>query len=368
MTIALRLEPADDAALTREYEGNLRHGRALVPEVADADPLTPATLVVVRPSDGAELHIPGQIVMILPDGAVRGTALELDFTREVSREHLEGFVAGMSMEPEPSLETMPGESPHEAFGGLVPLEEVVEPEATGAVEEPALETPHEAFGGLVPLEPIDEPSAAPSTLPPTLDSLEPPTLDSLEPPPAASAASAEAVALPAMPEPEGVEAAEATESVTASSEGEAEGEAEEEGGSEAGPVDNKLLRIRKLSAAERTRCAREGTLEDRVLLERCFGKTVWEDLLRNPQLTTPEVARIASKGSAPRPLLEQIVDNAGWARQSIVRRALLTNPRVSADGIAKLLRLTPKNELRLICQTSAYPATVRAAAKKMLTD
>lgn len=366
MTIALRLEPADDAALTREYEGNLRHGRALVPEVADADPLTPATLVVVRPSDGAELHIPGQIVMILPDGAVRGTALELDFTREVSREHLEGFVAGMSMEPEPSLETMPGESPHEAFGGLVPVEEVVEPEAWAAPEEPAVEAPHEAFGGLVPLEELpEEPPPAISEPPPTLDSLEPPTLDSLEPPPAASAASAEAVAPPAMPEPE---AAEAAEAVTASSEGEAEGEAEESGDSEAGPVDNKLLRIRKLSAAERTRCAREGTLEDRVLLERCFGKTVWEDLLRNPQLTTPEVARIASKGSAPRPLLEQIVDNAGWARQSIVRRALLTNPRVSADGIAKLLRLTPKNELRLICQTSAYPATVRAAAKKMLTD
>lgn len=352
MTIALRLEPADDAALSHEYQGNLRHGRALVPEVADADPLTPAVLVLVRPSDGAELWIPGQIVMILPDGAVRGTALELDFTSDVSREHLESFVAGMPMEPELALETIAGESPHAAFGGLLPVEEV---------EEPAPATEHEAFGGLVPLEPVEEPVDGASEPPPTLDSFEPPTLDSLEPP---TLESVEAVQALEVREAKGEPAEEpAVEHADSTDDEEAE-----ETESDAGPVDNKLLRIRKLSAVERTRCAREGTLEDRVLLERCFGKTVWEDLLRNPQLTTPEVARIASKGSAPRPLLEQIVDNAGWARQSIVRRALLTNPRVSADGIAKLLRLTPKNELRLICQTSAYPATVRAAAKKLLTD
>ena len=141
-------------------------------------------------------------------------------------------------------------------------------------------------------------------------------------------------------------------------------EEEDEPGDAGGP----LARLRRLSMVERTKVAREGHLEDRVLLERLFGKAVWEDLLRNPQITVPEIARIAGKGTVPRVMLEQIVENPAWSRQSIVRRALLGNPRVSPDGIQKLLRMTPKNDLKIIAQTSAYPAAVRGAARKLLDD
>lgn len=137
---------------------------------------------------------------------------------------------------------------------------------------------------------------------------------------------------------------------------------------EAGEAQGPMARLRKLSTVERMKLARDGHLEERVLLERLFGKAVWEDLLRNPQITVPEIARIAGKGTVPRVMLEQIVDNPAWGRQSIVRRALLGNPRVSADGILKLLRMTPKNELKLIAQTTAYPAAVRGAARKLLDD
>jgi hypothetical protein len=125
-------------------------------------------------------------------------------------------------------------------------------------------------------------------------------------------------------------------------------------------------RLRGLSVAEQLRVAREGTLDERVVLERLYGKTVWEVLLRNPRLTVPEVARMAKLGTLPRTLLEVIVANASWLQNGQVRRALLSNPRLSQEMVQKVLSLLPRDELKLVPQASAYPPTVRAAAKAMV--
>jgi hypothetical protein len=125
-------------------------------------------------------------------------------------------------------------------------------------------------------------------------------------------------------------------------------------------------RLRKLSVTEQQKVARSGDLNDRVMLERIYGKHVWEGLLHNPKLTLPEVARIARKGTVPRPLLEHVVDNNAWIKAPIVRRALLGNPRVSYEAIMKLLRITPKHELRTIYKTNTYSAQVRECARKVL--
>ena len=77
---------------------------------------------------------------------------------------------------------------------------------------------------------------------------------------------------------------------------------------------------------------------------------------------------IARKGSVPRPLLELIVENNTWIAAPIVRRALLGNPRVSSEAILKLLRLTPKHELKSIQKTNTYSMQVREAAKRVLEN
>lgn len=125
-------------------------------------------------------------------------------------------------------------------------------------------------------------------------------------------------------------------------------------------------RLRKLSQVEQQKIARSGDLSDRVMLERLYGKAVWEGLLHNPKLTVPEVARMAQKGTMPRPMVELILDNASWVQQGSVRRALLGNPRVSSEGVLKILRATPKHELKVITKSSAYAAPVREAARKLL--
>jgi hypothetical protein len=146
---------------------------------------------------------------------------------------------------------------------------------------------------------------------------------------------------------------------------------ERAGGGSARPVElqaaeTRQERLRHLSAAEQVKVARRGELADRLAVERMYGKQVWEALLHNPRLTIPEVAKIARKGTVPKPVLDIILDNAGWIKADAVRRALLSNPKIGADSVMKLLRITSKHELKTIEKGSAYGAIVRDAARKLL--
>lgn len=125
-------------------------------------------------------------------------------------------------------------------------------------------------------------------------------------------------------------------------------------------------RLRGLPVVEQLRVAREGSIEERIVLERLYGKTVWETLLRNSRITAPEVARMAKMGTMPRPLLEIIVGNPAWLQVPQVRRALLSNPRLSQDMVQRVLSLLPREELKHVPQNAAYPPAVRAAAKAMV--
>jgi hypothetical protein len=125
-------------------------------------------------------------------------------------------------------------------------------------------------------------------------------------------------------------------------------------------------RLRHLSMAEQHKVARDGEIHERVVLERMYGKTVWEPLLHNPRLSHPEVARIARMGALPRPLMELIVGNATWLKSPEVRRALLANPRLTADQIPRVLRLLSRQELKLVPLQTTYPHAVREAARRML--
>jgi hypothetical protein len=124
--------------------------------------------------------------------------------------------------------------------------------------------------------------------------------------------------------------------------------------------------LRGLSSAEQQRMAASAGLSERIALERMYGPNVWETLLRNPRLTIPEVARIARKGTLPRPLVDVIAAAASWLAAPEVQRALLSNPRASAAVVSKILHAMPRNDLARVPQQTAYPTTVRAAAKKLL--
>jgi hypothetical protein len=125
-------------------------------------------------------------------------------------------------------------------------------------------------------------------------------------------------------------------------------------------------RMRHLTSAEQQRLATSGTLQERTMLERLYGPTVWEALLASGRLSPPEVARIARKGTVPKPLLEMIGANGAWLASALVQRALLSNPRCPATLAQRVLQSLPRRELALVPQQTAYPMAVRQAAKALL--
>jgi hypothetical protein len=242
----------------------LVYGRVFAAERVDLPLFSAIELVVEHPISRAQVHVPAQVVMVMREGAMRGSALQ--------------FAAR-----------------HPDLAALVSESERDEPEP----ESPA--------------EPVR-------------------TLDAC---------------------------AEASED-----EGEADGDVRPAHRDAVAP--DRHGHLRNLAAPERLKVARGGTLEERVQLERLYGTAVWEPLLRNPKITVPEVARMARKGTLPKPLLDHICDNEQWVRQSIVRRALLSNPRLSADNALRVLKTLPARELKFVPQQTAYPALVRQVAQRLL--
>lgn len=129
---------------------------------------------------------------------------------------------------------------------------------------------------------------------------------------------------------------------------------------------NIFERLRGLTLIQAMKVANSPDPSERMALERMYGKTVWEALLRNPRLTAPEVSRLARMGTLPRTMLEIILNNGGWLGVPEVRRALLCNPRLGTDQVVRVLRLLPKHELKLASTLTAYPFAVRDQAKRLL--
>jgi hypothetical protein len=125
-------------------------------------------------------------------------------------------------------------------------------------------------------------------------------------------------------------------------------------------------RVRKLNPAARDKLARTGNLSERVALERAFGASVWEALLEHAQISGAEIAKIAKNGLAPATILSHIAGHAGWLSKPEIRRALLSNPRLPTAQAERVLRSLPPTELRLVPSQAAYPAGIRAAARRLL--
>jgi hypothetical protein len=71
-------------------------------------------------------------------------------------------------------------------------------------------------------------------------------------------------------------------------------------------------------------------------------------------------------GTLPKPLIDVIVSHAGWLTKPLVRRALMSNPRLEGRSLMKVLRALPKPELKVVPLQTAYSYRVREAAKRLL--
>jgi hypothetical protein len=125
-------------------------------------------------------------------------------------------------------------------------------------------------------------------------------------------------------------------------------------------------RVRVLDLAEREAMARQGSLPERVALERRFGSSVWEGLLHNPQITPREVQRMAKSTSLPSGLVNLVVGNRAWLSDPAISQALLGNPRISGAHIERVLRALPQADIQRVAEQSSVRMQVRQAAKRLI--
>ncbi len=301
----ITLAVEDPVVLHALIEDHLLKGRAFVTGDHAVTERTPCELVIVH--QGRSHVLRGETVHIRREDPGRGVGIQLARLDEAGATSLRALI-----DP-PILEPLPEPEPPI-------LEPLPEPEPPILEPEPPI------------LEPLPEP--------------EPPILEPLpEPEPA--------------PEPP---AAETPTPIGAADEQEAPlSEA-----TEAAAMSSLHDRIRGLSGQEQIKMAAHGSLAERTILERIYGPTVWETLLRGGRITVPEVARIARKANLPRPLVELVASTPGWLAAGEVQRALLSNLRSSPAVIQKVFNAMPRRELLLVPQQTAYPEPVRAAAKRRL--
>src|SRR5689334_24038550 len=90
----LRMSFADQAALARELDSNLRHGRAFILGAGGVEALIDCVLVLVHPTSGHEIGLRGQVVMVSDAEPVRGIGIQLrPFDANVLR-MVQAFVDG----------------------------------------------------------------------------------------------------------------------------------------------------------------------------------------------------------------------------------------------------------------------------------
>lgn len=321
MRISLEFE--DLAALRHEGEATLRRGRALVQAIPGAQVRDLCVLVLIHPFDGSQLEMPSEIVFLDPGEAQMGLAF-VDFGPQ-AQSSLCSFLAHQP----------PVESPEE--------------ELPGASEQGA------------PTE-VDYVAVDPDALPPLVD--ERMQQAPADPGEAAPAAAQNEISLPSAQRQDDEFILEPTAPAgPVSARLQQERESEVPSSRRARSI---YERLRGLNGAQRDKLARSGGLTERTALERLFGSVVWDALLVNPQVSGPEVARIAKNGGAPQPILAVIASNSAWISKPEVRRALLSNPRLAGGHLERVLRALPKTELKQVPKQTAYPAKVRAVAARLL--
>jgi hypothetical protein len=93
------------------------------------------------------------------------------------------------------------------------------------------------------------------------------------------------------------------------------------------PAKTVVEQIRELTVTDKAMLAMRANLAERRVLMQDMNPKIQEFLLRNPQLTEPEIAWIAKNPMSSIPTLLTIIQHKGWMSGDAVRQGILTNPK-----------------------------------------
>jgi hypothetical protein len=91
-------------------------------------------------------------------------------------------------------------------------------------------------------------------------------------------------------------------------------------------------------------------------------------LLKNPRITTDEVARIARSSLLSSVTADLISKTTQWSTSLEIRAALVHNPRTPTPLALRLLPTLPESEIRQIAKATAVSQALRQAALKLVIN
>jgi hypothetical protein len=126
-----------------------------------------------------------------------------------------------------------------------------------------------------------------------------------------------------------------------------------------------LQKIAKLDIKGRIQLAMKGTKEERSILVRDGTKIVALAVLDSPKITDGEVEKFANQKNVLEALLRAIPMKRRFAKNYIVVRNLVANPRTPLDVSLGLMKNLLVQDLRNLSGNKEVPDTVRKLALRM---
>jgi hypothetical protein len=126
-----------------------------------------------------------------------------------------------------------------------------------------------------------------------------------------------------------------------------------------------LQKISRLDIKGRIQLALKGTKEERSILVRDAAKLVAFAVLESPKITDGEVEKIASQKNVLEAVLRQIPMKRRFAKNYIIVRNLVANPRTPLDVALGLMKNLLVNDLKNISGNKDVSDTIRKLALKM---
>lgn len=124
-------------------------------------------------------------------------------------------------------------------------------------------------------------------------------------------------------------------------------------------------RLLRLDVGERSKQARHGEQEARMILIKDSSKQVALAVLANPKLTLHEVEMIAASRNVSEEVLREIAGNKDWIKSYTVTLALVNNPKTPVPMSLTFLPRLRTRDLRLAGKNKGVPEVIRMSAKRI---
>lgn len=131
---------------------------------------------------------------------------------------------------------------------------------------------------------------------------------------------------------------------------------------------NLILRIQRMTVAERIKLALLGNKEVRSILIRDPVRSVQVAVIQNPRITETEVERIAASRNVDEEVLRLILKNRNWIKLYPIKVALVKNPKTPVKESLRLLPHLRDKELKEVATSRNLPNPVLVAAKKLVSE